>query len=109
MLIATTNIPEKIDPSLKRRFDRIIKVELPDKKVRLDILEHYTSKMPIHSQLDLEKLAELTERLSGADLECLCKKVKFHPWNKFGFFNDLSIFNDVIWAISLVRFEDFYF
>ncbi|MEM1592000.1 MAG: AAA family ATPase, partial [Sulfolobales archaeon] len=41
---------------------------------RLEILKVHTRKVPLASDVDLEKLAELTEGYSGADLEALVRE-----------------------------------
>ncbi|HWQ67201.1 MAG TPA: AAA family ATPase [Methanospirillum sp.] len=45
IVVATTNIPNKLDTSLKRRFDRIIEVELPDCKTRKEYLEYILTQL----------------------------------------------------------------
>ncbi len=76
VVIAATNRPDIIDPALLRpgRFDKIIYVPAPDKHARLKILEVHTRKMPLAEDVDLERIAELTEGYSGADLEALCRE-----------------------------------
>ena len=68
--IAATNRSDMIDPALLRpgRFDRIVYVPLPDKTTRKKILEIHSSDKPITKDINLEKIAELTEGFSGADM-----------------------------------------
>ncbi len=76
VVIAATNRPDMIDPALLRpgRFDRIIVVPPPDKKSRLEIFKVHTRNMPLAKDVDLEKLAEMTEGYSGADIEAICRE-----------------------------------
>ena len=76
VVIAATNRPDLVDPALLRpgRFDRVIYVPPPDKKARLEILKIHTRKVPLDKDVDLEKLAEMTEGYSGADLEALVRE-----------------------------------
>ncbi len=76
VVIGATNRADIIDPALLRpgRFDRIIYVPPPDKKSRLEILKVHTRKVPLAEDVDLEKLATLTEGYSGADLEALVRE-----------------------------------
>ncbi|MEM4672176.1 MAG: CDC48 family AAA ATPase [Sulfolobales archaeon] len=76
VVIAATNRPDLIDPALLRpgRFDRVIYVPPPDKKARLEILKIHTRRIPLASDVDLEKLAEMTEGFSGADIEALVRE-----------------------------------
>ncbi len=76
VVIGATNRADIIDPALLRpgRFDRIIYVPPPDKKARLEILKVHTRKVPLDKDVDLERIAELTEGYSGADLEALVRE-----------------------------------
>lgn len=53
-MMAATNLPETLDPALKRpgRFDRQVAVPLPDVKGRADILGHYLQDKPVAPGLD---------------------------------------------------------
>jgi transitional endoplasmic reticulum ATPase len=64
IVIAATNIPDVIDPALRRggRFDREIEIGIPDTKGRLEIFQIHARGMP----LDLEKVT-----LSAEDLRTL--------------------------------------
>lgn len=76
MCIAATNRPEILDKALLRpgRFDKLIYVPLPDENARLSIFKIHTQNMPISSDVDLEKLAQLTNGYSGADIENICRE-----------------------------------
>ncbi|MBC7100874.1 MAG: CDC48 family AAA ATPase [Methanobacteriales archaeon] len=76
VVIAATNRPDILDPALLRpgRFDRHVKVEDPDKEARLAIFKVHTRKMPLADDVDLEKLAEMTEGYVGADIEAICRE-----------------------------------
>ncbi len=75
-VIAATNRPDILDPALLRpgRFDRHVKVEDPDKEARLAIFRVHTKDMPLADDVDLEKLAEMTEGYVGADIEAVCRE-----------------------------------
>ncbi len=76
IVIGATNRPDLMDPSALRpgRFDRLIYVPPPDEKGRYQVLKIYTRKMPLAEDVDLAKLAAMTEGYSGADLESLCRE-----------------------------------
>jgi len=76
IVIGATNIPNVLDPALRRpgRFDREISISIPDRKGRLGILHIHTRGMPLASDVDLEKLAEITHGFVGADLEALSRE-----------------------------------
>src|SRR6188472_3579164 len=69
VVIAATNRADMIDPALLRpgRFDKIVFVPMPDKAARQKILEIHSKDKPIGPDVDLAKVAELTEGFSGAD------------------------------------------
>ena len=73
ILIAATNRPDVLDPALLRpgRFDRQVVVNRPDLRGRTQILKVHTKKVPVASNVELEKIARGTPGFSGADLENL--------------------------------------
>lgn len=50
------------------RLDRKVYVPLPDKTTRFEILRLKLSKMPISHDVDIDKLVDLTENYSGAEV-----------------------------------------
>jgi len=70
ILIAATNRPEILDPALLRpgRFDRQVLVDRPDRKGREAILQVHLKKIKYDETLDIEKLANMTPGMVGADL-----------------------------------------
>ncbi|THJ17988.1 MAG: ATP-dependent metallopeptidase FtsH/Yme1/Tma family protein [Nitrospira sp. CG24B] len=73
ILVAATNRPDVLDPALLRpgRFDRQVMVNRPDLKGRSEILKVHTKKVPVATNVELEKIARGTPGFSGADLENL--------------------------------------
>ncbi len=73
ILVAATNRPDVLDPALLRpgRFDRQVIVNRPDLRGRTAILKVHTKKVPIATNVELEKIARGTPGFSGADLENL--------------------------------------
>jgi len=69
VVLAATNRADMIDPALLRpgRFDMIVFVPMPDKVARHRILDIHSKDKPIGPDVDLAKVAELTESFSGAD------------------------------------------
>ncbi|TPG14221.1 AAA family ATPase [Sphingomonas koreensis] len=76
VVIGATNRPNLVDPALLRpgRFDELIYVSVPDKGGRRRILSIQTQKMPLSDDVDLDDLAERTDRFTGADLEDLVRR-----------------------------------
>jgi transitional endoplasmic reticulum ATPase len=76
VVIAATNIPNSLDPALRRpgRFDREIEIGVPGKEGRLNILKIHTRNMPLSKDVNLKKLSEITHGFVGADLSALAKE-----------------------------------
>src|SRR5512136_594464 len=76
IVIGATNIPEMIDPALRRpgRFDREIVIPIPNSEGRQAILKIHSRRMPLSPDVDLDRLAQITHAFVGADLEALCKE-----------------------------------
>ena len=77
IVIGATNIPEMLDPALRRpgRFDREIEIGVPNTQARLQILRIHTRAMPLAADVDLQEIAELSHGFVGADLEALGQEV----------------------------------
>ena len=75
-VIAATNRPDMIDPAIMRpgRIDRNIEVEIPDKKARRKIFEVHTEDMPLADDVDLDELAEKSDKYVGSDIESVCRE-----------------------------------
>ncbi|ABU81769.1 proteasome-activating nucleotidase [Ignicoccus hospitalis] len=79
-VIAATNRLDILDPAILRpgRFDRIIYIPPPDKKGRLEILQIHTRNMRMADDVDLEKIAEMTEGATGADLKAIVTEAGYN-------------------------------
>jgi cell division protease FtsH len=73
IVMAATNRDDVLDKALMRpgRFDRQVRIELPDRKDRRAILDIYAQKKPLAKNTDLQVIAERTAGFSGADLESI--------------------------------------
>lgn len=82
LLIGATNRSDLLDPALTRpgRFDRIVRVDLPDKEARLLILKLHTRHKPIDANVNLDALAAQTTGFSGAHLESLTNEAAILAW-----------------------------
>ena len=76
VIIAATNRPDMIDSALLRpgRFDRLLFVGTPSKEERLEILKIHTKNMPLAKDVNLNKIVEVTENYTGADLEAVARE-----------------------------------
>ncbi len=85
VVIAATNRVNSIDPALRRpgRFDREININPPSRDGRLEILEVHTRGMPLESDVNLERIADVTHGFTGADLEVLTKEAAMKALKKY--------------------------
>jgi cell division protease FtsH len=76
VVIAASNLLEKLDPALLRpgRFDRQILVTPPDLKGRRQILAVHTRGKPLAHDVDMEAVARQTSGMTGADLANICNE-----------------------------------
>ena len=76
IVIAATNLPNLLDPALRRpgRFDREIAIPIPDRHGREEILAIHSRGMPLAENVGLAHLAGITHGFVGADLEALCRE-----------------------------------
>jgi transitional endoplasmic reticulum ATPase len=80
VVIAATNLPEIIDPALRRggRFDREIEIGIPDTKGRQQIFQIHTRGMPLAEDVNLDDYARSTHGFVGADIALLAKEAAMH-------------------------------
>jgi transitional endoplasmic reticulum ATPase len=73
VVMAATNRPDIIDEALLRpgRFDRILEVPAPDATARKDILKIHTAKKPLDPSVNLDKLVDMTNGMTGADIAAM--------------------------------------
>ena len=76
MVIGATNLPDAIDPALRRpgRFDRELVIGVPDRPGRREVLDVHTRGMPLAADVDLDRLAQVTHGFVGADLQSLARE-----------------------------------
>ncbi len=112
IVIAASNIPNALDPALRRpgRFDREIEIGVPRKEGRLAVLKIHTRGMPLLTKdnlkdlrerdkeldekkiVDLDRLAEITYGFVGADLAALSKEAAMVVLRKV--LSDMQLQND---------------
>ncbi len=76
IIVGSTNVPQTLDKALLRagRFDKLIYIGPPNKEARLEILKIHCGGKPLADDVSLEKIADMTERYSGADLANICQE-----------------------------------
>ncbi len=100
-IIAATNRIDILDPALLRpgRFDRLIYVPPPDYSGRVEIFKIHTRKMPLADDVDLEKLARMTEGATGADIKVICVEAGYNAIREG---RDVVTMRDFVKAIEKV-------
>jgi ATPase family associated with various cellular activities (AAA) len=69
-LMGATNRPGVLDPALVRpgRFEKALRLELPNKEKRIAILQHYASTIGFQKSLQWDSLGEITAGFTAADI-----------------------------------------
>jgi len=85
IVIGATNIPDQIDPALRRpgRFDREIRIDAPDRNGRKEVLQIHTRGMPMADDVELDKLADITYGYVGADLAALARESAMNALRRY--------------------------
>jgi cell division protease FtsH len=86
VVIAASNLLEKLDPALLRpgRFDRQIFVTPPDVVGRERILHVHSRNKPLGADVDLKLLSRQTSGLTGADLANICNEAAIFAGRRGG-------------------------
>ncbi len=102
-LVAASNRPDTLDEALMRpgRFDRIIEIPLPDSKGRAQILKIHSKKMNL-KDVDLKKVADITEGFSGADLKAVTVEAGMFAIREG---NDFVSRKDMINAVEKIKLQ----
>ncbi len=76
VVLAATNRREALDDALLRpgRLEQHVEVPNPDEAARRKILDVHTTGKPLADDVDLDRLADVTDGRSGADLEALVRE-----------------------------------
>src|SRR4029077_2912218 len=85
VVIAASNLLEKLDPALLRpgRFDRQVFVVPPDVRGREGVLAGHTRDKPLQGG-DLSLVAQQTSGLTGADLANICNEAAIFATRRKG-------------------------
>jgi len=75
-VIGSTNKPWTLDTPFIRRFQKRIYVPPPGYNERLEMLKLYIGELKTSPDVDLEKLATLTDGFSGSDIMDICQSAQ---------------------------------
>ena len=78
VVVGATNLPERIDPALLRsgRFEKLIFVHPPEKEDRELLFKKNLEGVPKAEDIDYEKIAEMTNGYTPADISKVCNIAK---------------------------------
>lgn len=79
VVIAATNMPEDLDPAFRRRFEKRIYVPPPNFEARKEIFRIHLRDIEVDDDVDLNKLARLTEGYSGSDIALVVREAAMRP------------------------------
>lgn len=97
IILGATNFPDSLDKALTRpgRFDKIVPVDLPDVRGRIEILKLHLKKISLAKDVDPTLIARSTTGMSGAALKNLVNQAALHAAQN----NALHVnMNDLEWA-----------
>jgi SpoVK/Ycf46/Vps4 family AAA+-type ATPase len=83
LVLGATNRPNDIDSAILRRMPKRFAVGLPNIEQRTKILNLMLKDTKLSPDFSIEKLATLTEGLSGSDLRELCRNAAMVPVREF--------------------------
>ncbi|MEM4064252.1 MAG: AAA family ATPase [Candidatus Micrarchaeaceae archaeon] len=104
VVVGATNRPDVLDTALIRagRFDKIIYIKPPEKEERAKIFELNLKNAPYEKNIDFEKLGEMTQGFTGADIANVCRQVKMNVLERSlqGGGDELITFDDIAKVIQ---------
>jgi transitional endoplasmic reticulum ATPase len=85
VVIGATNRLDLVEPALLNpgRFSFVIELKAPDRGEREAILGIHARNIPLHPEVSMSRIADLSEGFSGADLATLCQRASFERLQGF--------------------------
>ena len=74
MVMGATNLPWDLDDALRRRFEKRVYIPLPNSVGRREMFHINMKGIKVQDDLDLDKLVQLTDGYSGADIANVCRE-----------------------------------
>ncbi len=84
LILGATNAPWIMDSALKRsgRFGSLVYVPPPDSTARIELFKLHLKDKPISEDIDYDKLSQLTNYYSAADIANMCTEAAKIPWEE---------------------------
>ena len=81
-VMAATNRPWDLDDALRRRFEKRVYIPLPNDKGRMQLFNLNLKKIDVDKNINYNKLVEMTDGYSGADITNVCREASFMPMRR---------------------------
>lgn len=78
IIMGATNRPQDLDRAILRRMPATFHIGLPNEEQRVRVLKLILDHEPIAENVDIAKLAKVTEGFSGSDLQELCRNASIY-------------------------------
>lgn len=82
MVLAATNRPQDLDDALRRRLEKRVYIPLPEAEGRLSLFTINLKGIIMNDDVSFDKLVEMTEGYSGADISNVCREASMMPLRK---------------------------
>lgn len=82
MVLAATNRPWDLDEAIRRRLEKRIYIPLPTEAGRRQLFEINLKGIDVVDGIDFDKLIQITDGYSGADLANVCRDAAMMPLRK---------------------------
>ena len=104
-IIGCTNRKDILDPAILRpgRLDRLIEVPNPDKEGIRQIYRIHMKNMPVEKKLNLEKIYDLSQELSGAEIRAVATEAGYFAIRES---REIVSEDDFLKAIIKIRKEE---
>lgn len=79
MVLAATNRPWDLDEAIRRRLEKRIYIPLPTAEGRKQLFEINLRGIAVSPEVTFDKLVEMTEGYSGADMANVCRDAAMMP------------------------------
>lgn len=78
IIMGATNRPQDLDRAILRRMPATFHIGLPNEEQRLQVLNLILQHEPVADNVNITKLAKMTEGFSGSDLQELCRNASVY-------------------------------
>lgn len=107
LVIGATNRPQELDEAARRRFVKRLYVPLPEVEARRQIVVNLLAAIPHNlTSQDIDRVAQLSEHYSGADMTNLCKEASMGPIRSIPFEMLENIRKEDVRCVTAEDFDD---